>query len=327
MQKLTKTLLFILSIVLLTNTGYSQCTPDPNCTDPDGDGEFCPTEFPYAIEDEYYDQTLTVIAPIEQQGIQLHHIEILGIDNIPPGMSYQCQDNNCSFYPSIPKCVSVFGTPEIGSWGSYTLYLSIEVFMDVAGFPVSLGVIEDSSASVVIQPKLHADFTIADTENFLCSGWEYILSYAGNASIDANYNWNFGESFSIISGEDQGPYTIVSENYFGDYDSISLFVTEGPYTSPIFTEVYLIDICSGTDENPLASLYTKPNPFKDYIQINGLGDLSSQIEIFDLMGRKVQTYISHENNTKLYLSDLRKGIYFLSVTSGNNIKTIKIIKE
>lgn len=313
-------------MIFVTNSTFSQCTPDPNCTDPDGDGEFCPTEFPFAVEDEYYDQTLTVIAPIENSGIQLHHIDILDIGNIPPGMDYQCQDNDCSFFPSVPKCVSVYGTPEIGSWGTYTLYLSIEIFMDVAGFPVSLGVIEDSSAWVVIQPKIHADFTLNYIGgNSICMGLEHEVTYEGNASVDAIYNWNFGENIVVLSGEGQGPYTIFSDEF--GMDSISLVVEEGPYTSPEFTEVFSVDICEGLAENNKLPFTSQPNPFNDHIIIAGLGNNTSIIEVYDLMGRNMRSLSSYENSIQLDLKDLEKGIYLLSVTDGHHTRTQKIIKR
>lgn len=327
MKKLTTSLLFILSLVFISNTAFAQCTPDPNCTDPDGDGEFCPTEFPFAVEDEYYDQTLTVIAPVEQQGIQLHHIDILDIVNIPPGMEYQCQDNDCSFYPAVAKCVNVYGTPEIGSWGTYTLYLSIEIFMDVAGFPVSLGIIEDSSAWVVIQPKIHADFEINLIDDYvMCIEDQYEVNYIGNATADAIYNWNFSENIDIISGEGQGPYIIQANNPGGE-DSITLYVEQEPYTSPQFSKDFFITVCGGIEEEKDWSFIAQPNPFKDHILIEGLSRSANQIEVYDLMGRKIKSIISHDNNILLDLTELQKGIYLLSVTNGQNTETQKIVKK
>lgn len=327
MKKFTKSILLIITMVLMGHSSFSQCSPDPNCTDPEGDGEFCPTEFPLAVEDVYYDQTLTVIAPVEQQGIQLHHIDILDIGNIPPGMNYQCQNNDCSFYPAVPKCVSVYGTPEIGSWGTYTLYLSIEIFMDVAGIPISLGVIEDSSAYVIIQPQIYADFSIDyDFENILCSYWDYELTYTGNATSEAIYTWNFGESIEVLSGEGQGPYLIRSTEYIG-LDSISLVVEEGPYTSPEFTEIFSVDICEGLADNNQLHYTSQPNPFNDHILIEGLGNKTSSIEVYDLMGRNIKSFISNESSIRLDLWDLQKGIYLLSVTNGEDTKTQKIVKQ
>lgn len=326
MKKFTKSILLIITMVLMGHNSFSQCSPDPNCTDPDGDGEFCPTEFPLAVEDVYYDQTLTVIAPVEQQGIQLHHIDILDIGNIPPGMNYQCQNNDCSFYPAVPKCVSVYGTPEIGSWGTYTLYLSIEIFMDVAGIPISLGVIEDSSAYVIIQPQIYADFTLNYIGgNSICLGLEHEVTYEGNASVDATYNWNFGENIVVLSGEGQGPYTIFSDEY--GMDSISLVVEEGPYTSPEFTEVFSVDICEGLADNNQLHYTSQPNPFNDHILIEGLGNKTSSIEVYDLMGRNIKSFISNESSIRLDLWDLQKGIYLLSVTNGEDTKTQKIVKQ
>ena len=327
MKKLIPILTIIAFFLFNIQLSNAQCTPDPDCTDPEGDGEYCPTQFPNAVEDEAYDATLTIIAPVSQQGVQLHHVDLLSIANIPPGMTYQCQDDDCTFWPGVSKCVSVSGTPDIGSWGTYNLHMTLEIFIDVSGFPVSIGVVEDSSSFVTIESQLHADFEISELYNgYLCSNNPSTINYTGDATAAATYNWNFGDNAVVLSGEGQGPYLIDYSNYIG-MDSISLEVIEAPYTSPIYTEVYYVDICESVNEELNDELSIHPNPVVDKLYINIGSSEQAKAIIYDLTGKEVyQVYLKDNSNT-INMSQFQKGIYFLNITGAHTSTTQKIIKK
>lgn len=307
---------------------FAQCTPDPDCTDPEGDGEYCPTEFPNAVEDEYYDQTLTVIAPVEQEGFQLHHIDVLDIGNIPPGMNYQCQNNDCSFYPATPKCISIYGTPEVGSWGEYNLHLTIEIFIDVVGNPVSIGTFTDSSTVVFIEPQLYGTFLInGGTPTNVCNNnGPLTVSYSGNATENASYYWDFGNHATVISGQEQGPYEIEYNESFVGQDSISLYVEEGIYTSPTYTISYHVEICTGTTQISNMDIRIYPNPFEGNIEIKGLQQ-EGMIRIYDLTAKEVfSTNLSSAENL-FDLSNLQSGVYLVSIITNNEVITQKMVKR
>lgn len=328
MKKLIPILTIIAFFLFNIQLANAQCTPDPDCTDPEGDGEYCPTQFPNAVEDEAYDATLTIIAPISSQGIDLHHVDLLSITNIPPGMDYQCQDDDCTFWPGVAKCVSVSGTPEIGSWGTYNLHMTLEVFIDVSGFPVSIGVVEDSSSYVTIESQLHADFVIDGLdEGFLCNNYPFTVYYSGDATEAATYNWNFGENIEVQSGEGQGPYIVSYEFGYAGMDSISLEVSEGPYTSPIFQEVYYTDICGSTNENISDDLSIYPNPVVNNLFVNIGSSKNANAIIYDLTGKEVYQVILENNSNTLDLSQLQRGIYFLNIVGTQNSVTKKFIKK
>jgi len=328
MKKLIPILTIIAFFLFNIQLASAQCTPDPDCTDPEGDGEYCPTQFPNAVEDEAYDATLTIIAPISSQGVDLHHVDLLSITNIPPGMDYLCQDDDCTFWPGVAKCVSVSGTPEIGSWGTYNLHMTLEIFIDVSGFPVSIGVIEDSSSYVTIESQLHADFVIEDlVEGIFCYNHPTTISYTGDATAAATYNWNFGEHASVLSGEGQGPYLLDYNFSYLGMDSISLEVIEGPYTSPVYTEVYMVDVCISTDEKLEEEFSIYPNPVIDNLFVNIGSSNNAKAIIYDLTGKEVYQVSLEENSNTLDLSQLQRGIYFLNIVGAQNSITQKIIKK
>lgn len=317
---------FIGSFALSTNI-YAQCTPDPECVDTQGDGEYCPSELPNAVEDEYYDQTLTIIAPLEQGGFTLHHVDVLDIGNIPPGMNYQCQNDNCSFYPATPKCISIYGTPEVDSWGEYNLYLSIEIFIDVAGNPVSIGTITDSSAVVYIEPQLHGDFLInGATPNEVCNNNLINITYAGNATENATYHWNFGEHITVLDGEGQGPYSIEYNDGYTGFDSISLYVEEDVYTSPTYNINYMATVCEGVKDVSNQDIHISPNPFDGQIEIRGF-KLNGTIKIFDLTAKEVFSSELNQDHLQFDLGNLQSGVYLVSIITDNAVSTQKIVKR
>lgn len=327
MKKFYFLMMTIFGSFVLSSGLYAQCTPDPDCVDTQGDGEYCPTEFPNAVENEFYDQTLTVIAPTEQGGFTLHHVQVLDIGNIPPGMNYQCQDDDCSFYPATPKCISIYGTPEVGSWGEYNLHLSIEIFIDVAGTPISIGTFTDSSAIVFIEPQLYGTFEInTSTPGFLCAFETYTLTYTGNATTNATFNWNFGEHAEVLSGSGEGPYEISYDASYLGFDSISLSVEEGIYTSPTHFEVFDLVVCEGVSAQNYTNYSITPNPFDGRIEIDGI-ETHGSLKIFDLTAKEVFSSELNKDHNKFDLSELQAGIYLVSIMTDNTVTTQKIVKR
>ncbi|MCK5774645.1 MAG: T9SS type A sorting domain-containing protein [Bacteroidales bacterium] len=137
-----KTLPFLMLAFVLFfgfNMVHAQCTPDPDCTE-----LICPAELATAYEAEAYDETITINVPLTWDGFTVHHIDVLSISNFPANIGYVCQDNDCSFYPEIPKCISITGTPEAGASGEYELLLTLEGFIDVGGNAMSIGELEET---------------------------------------------------------------------------------------------------------------------------------------------------------------------------------------
>ncbi|TSA51472.1 MAG: hypothetical protein D4R43_00680 [Sphingobacteriales bacterium] len=81
--------------------------------------------------------------------------------------------------------------------------------------------------SVFVGPQPTSLFTITPPQ---CIGQPVTITYSGNASVNAIYNWNFGTG-TIISGSGQGPYQ-VQWNSAGNFP-VSLSVTLGTCTSSI----------------------------------------------------------------------------------------------
>ena len=144
MKKTLPFLMLVFGLFFGFNMAQAQCTPDPNCTE-----LICPVELSTAYEAEAYDETGTINVPQTWDGFTVHHIDVLSITNFPAGLSYVCQNNDCEFLPEIPKCISITGTPEAGTAGTYELLLTLEGFIDVGGNGISIGELQETLTMTV----------------------------------------------------------------------------------------------------------------------------------------------------------------------------------
>jgi len=69
-----------------------------------------------------------------------------------------------------------------------------------------------------------------------------------------------------------------------------------------------------------------PNPVKNTLNLSYNQEISN-VEIFNLLGQKVSSNAINANDAQIDMSNLSKGAYMLKVTSNNQVKTIKVIKE
>ena len=68
-----------------------------------------------------------------------------------------------------------------------------------------------------------------------------------------------------------------------------------------------------------------PNPIKDYINLNSSAVISS-LTIFNISGKSVFR-IKNSIPSRLDISKLESGIYFMRIETSYSIETVKIIKE
>ena len=68
-----------------------------------------------------------------------------------------------------------------------------------------------------------------------------------------------------------------------------------------------------------------PNPADGFIQLKGINDLyNSKIKITNVLGKEV--FKSNLTDSKVNISNLKSGIYILTIQSENKLKNIKFIK-
>lgn len=100
------------------------------------------------------------------------------------------------------------------------------------------------------------------------------------------------------------------------------------FNPPIITNTNLTEFVTTLGNNTFAfnELNYYPNPVKNSLSISN-ASLIEEIEITSLLGQRILTKKVNELQTKLNLSELSNGVYFVKVISEGQEKTIKIIKE
>ncbi len=87
-----------------------------------------------------------------------------------------------------------------------------------------------------------------------------------------------------------------------------------------------IDVVLGKDGFDHAMFKYHPNPVKDVLNISYTSEITS-VTVFDLLGQQVISKQPNATEVKLDLSALADATYIVNVTSGDTVKTIKVVKK
>ncbi|RZN82964.1 MAG: T9SS type A sorting domain-containing protein, partial [Winogradskyella sp.] len=83
---------------------------------------------------------------------------------------------------------------------------------------------------------------------------------------------------------------------------------------------------SNNDFN-LSSIRVYPNPTNDSWNIEGANVTIDTIEVYDILGKRVQTLSPNSQQTAIDASGLKTGLYLAKLYSGNAVRTIKLVKN
>lgn len=87
-----------------------------------------------------------------------------------------------------------------------------------------------------------------------------------------------------------------------------------------------VDIYLSNDEFVKSELKYYPNPVVDILNLS-YSEKFTQIEVFDLLGKRIKTLNVNDNNVELDLSDLSSGTYMIQLKSETKEQFIKIVKK
>jgi len=124
---------------------------------------------------------------------------------------------------------------------------------------------------------------------------------------------------SLLSLTGQTPGTII-------YVGVWKYGTVAPSLSSkdFIISAYDVSLGNGLFDNTNFTFY--PNPVKNTLNLSYNQEISN-VEIFNLLGQKVSSNAINANDAHIDMSNLSKGAYMVKVTSNNQVKTIKVIKE
>ena len=201
---------------------------------------------------------------------------------------------------------------------------------------LNLGANDDFNVSVVFRnngpdpipnttDKIYIDFLIDDQEyisfDVLCA---MLYAYFPTSLIHTSIT--VPTPFVITA------QALHDEGLEGDFEVCVALRVASPLNDPDMTNNKR---CLSVYKTPLAiweqsvsKLKVFPNPSADLLMISNGASMIQDLEILDVSGR---TVLKHENlnvcETKLDISNLNSGIYFVHIQSGNKKMVEKIIKQ
>lgn len=232
---------------------------------------------------------------IELKNVNIYRITLIKING--KDVSIPHLDDNY-YYPTILKTNTLkikFISDKYGDENMWFIKDRNGNILKQAG-PFEKGIIKEYTDSFELESNKVYSFELIDT-------WNDGVDYDGG--------------FELIDGNDD---VIYRQDGSGMYGAILPFIYK--------------DATSSERENKYEELKVQlsPNPCKDELELK-LTNLKvgyANIEIFSFNGTKIlerQLSINaSEEKSKINLSDLNKGIYFIKITNGNNIILEKIIK-
>lgn len=139
-----------------------------------------------------------------------------------------------------------------------------------------------------------------------------------NAYQADTINWNFGDSNSSNQNNPTHYY-----NQTGDFE-VTLSISSCGRTHTVSKNVSITNL--SINENDLWYIKLYPNPTHDKIHIQGLPNNNTSAIIYSILGEEIFT-VKNVVNNYFSVSNLKYGVYFIKIISGNKSTIRKIIKQ
>ena len=132
-----------------------------------------------------------------------------------------------------------------------------------------------------------------------------IYDTAGNG-LDG-YNWTVGSEYYELTTE-EGDLIYTNTNF-------------GSEESKLISTEYL-----SVNQNSINSISIYPNPADNFIYIKHQNILPESYKIFDLNGRLINSkIINNEDDLEINVGSFERGLYFISISSGENTDNLKFL--
>ncbi len=178
----------------------------------------------------------------------------------------------------------------------------------------TFGCIGNASVNVTVNPK--PNVMISASRNIICTGETTTLMSSGATS----YQWQGGTnptSGSVVTTfPNQNPsYTVTGTDNLGCVNSTVLSLT--------------VSLCTKTGASATNNfeLTASPNPTYGDFEIRTNSALDKTIKLYDINGQTVLSLKSIKETTKIEITDLPNGVYYLTVSSSAGSSNSKIIKQ
>jgi hypothetical protein len=179
-----------------------------------------------------------------------------------------------------------------------------------AGGDVWYSVTVPASGSITIETNPNSTSPITDTGLAVYSGTCAALTLV-ECDDDDSASGNF--SFISLTGRTPGEVLYVNVWEYGN-DAVGTF------------QVSAYDASLGNNSFDSSNFTFYPNPVKDVLNLSYSQNIN-RVQVINILGQEVKTVSIDTNQAQVDMSNLPLGTYLVKVTSGNDVKTIKVVKE
>jgi|GEM_PF-816990 len=161
-------------------------------------------------------------------------------------------------------------------------------------------------------------------------GWSVAMVY--NTIPKSQGAVQFGETYEIPAGTGMQPYEEMREAFVPTVSGTYFFavkVNENSTSNPFYIAFDDFSVEGSTLGNPsfeTGKFKAYPNPVNDILNVSYAENINN-IEVYNLLGQKVITKTINASKGQLDMSDLPAGSYLVKIMAGNQVQTLKIIKE
>ncbi len=172
-----------------------------------------------------------------------------------------------------------------------------------------------SETYTIFEPsEIIAIETVTDETCVDCNDGSISISIEGGVG-GYDINWSNGDSGENINGLDVGLYIAYISDMIGCYRTLSFQVN-----TQVSTDI--------SKEKIHRTFQIFPNPVTDELFITCQNTRKNTLcEVYNLGGEKLISKICNESLSRINMTDLERGIYFVKIIKSNQSYTYKIVKE
>ena len=205
---------------------------------------------------------------------------------------------------------TISGTPEVSGVFNYTV--------------TTLGGCSSaaSNGTLTINPEQILNLQCVDAApNTLAFAWDSIPGATGY-----QYSYSINDGPTVYGTVSAASSFTVNEVSAGQSVSFTVAAIDGVMTcfNPQSAICAQAPLTNNEFENEIFAHY--PNPVTDFLYLKHNQPLE-RITVFSALGQQIKSYIVYGNETNIDMTDLKRGIYFVKVSTSNASKTIPISKQ
>lgn len=182
-----------------------------------------------------------------------------------------------------------------------------------------------SSIGTNYQPTIKPDVVAQGASSYLINEYDNIVTSSGTSFSAPILAGGIACLWQAYPGMSNLEIMNLVRESASQYNNPDFYLGYGiPNLETALTELYALD-AADTSENNQMSLY--PNPIKERLYINLPTDDFATLYLYDVLGKKINTFQVSNDSNSINTSELANGIYVVRLETSDRIDTFRLIKE